>query len=167
MQRKASCFKSEQKFSYAKIAFPFMEQKIIFFYRKEVFKMDEEIRDLLSEEIKNQIQNLSNLPSGSKEKSEAVEAIAKLYKLKIEENRNEQELAIEDEKAEQSLELEEAKLSEQVKDRYFKLGIAAAEIVLPLVFYAAWMRKGFKFEETGTFTSTTFRGLFNRFRPTK
>lgn len=27
--------------------------------------------------------------------------------------------------------------------------------------------KGFKFEETGTYTSTTFRGLFNRFRPTK
>ena len=58
-------------------------------------------------------------------------------------------------------------LAEQVKDRYFKLGIAAAEIVLPLIFYATWMRKGFKFEETGTFTSTTFRGLFNRFRPTK
>lgn len=49
----------------------------------------------------------------------------------------------------------------------FFTDIAAAEIVLPLVFYAAWMRKGFKFEETGTFTSTTFRGLFGKFKPTK
>ena len=142
-----------------------MEQNYI--YRKEDFKMGEEIRELLGEEIKTQIQNLSDLEPGSKEKSEAVEALAKLYKLRIEEDKNEQELAIEDEKANRSLELEEAKLSEQIKDRYFKLGIAAAEIVLPLVFYATWMRKGFKFEETGTFTSTTFRGLFNRFRPTK
>ena len=58
-------------------------------------------------------------------------------------------------------------LDEQVKDRYFRLGIAAAELLIPLMFYGIWMRKGFKFEETGTYTSTTFRGLFNRFRPTK
>ena len=58
-------------------------------------------------------------------------------------------------------------LAEQVKDRYIRLGIAAAEIILPLIFYSKWMKKGFKFEETGTFTSTTFRGLFNRFKPTK
>ena len=58
-------------------------------------------------------------------------------------------------------------LAEQIKDRYFKLGIGVAEIVLPLIFYATWMKRGFKFEETGTYTSTTFRGLFNRFRPTK
>ena len=35
------------------------------------------------------------------------------------------------------------------------------------MFYAAWMKRGFKFEENGTYTSTTFRGLFNRFKPTK
>ena len=60
-----------------------------------------------------------------------------------------------------------SQLDEQVKDRYFRLGIAAAELLIPLMFYGIWMRKGFKFEETGTYTSTTFRGLFNRFRPTK
>ena len=63
--------------------------------------------------------------------------------------------------------LKDFQMSEQVKDRYFRLGIAAAEIILPLVFYAAWMKRGFKFEEKGTYTSTTFRGLFNRFKPTK
>ena len=58
-------------------------------------------------------------------------------------------------------------MAESVKDRYFRLGMAAAELVLPLMFYGVWMRRGFKFEQDGTFTSQTFRGLFSRFRPTK
>ena len=69
--------------------------------------------------------------------------------------------------ADQEMRLKEAQLVEQKKDRYFRLGLETAGLVLPLIFYGIWMRKGFKFEETGTFTSTTFRGLFNRFRPTK
>lgn len=52
-------------------------------------------------------------------------------------------------------------------DRYVRTGIAAAELVLPLVFYGIWMGQGFKFEESGSFTSTTFKNLLNRFRPTK
>lgn len=74
--------------------------------------------------------------------------------------------------------LKERELAEQTRenqtkessatiDRYIRLGIEAAQLVLPLMFYATWMKKGLAFEETGTFTSTTFRGLFNRFRPTK
>ena len=63
--------------------------------------------------------------------------------------------------------IKRTQISEQIKDRYFKVGIAAAELMIPLVFYGIWMNKGFKFEETGAYTSTTFKGLFNRFRPTK
>lgn len=50
---------------------------------------------------------------------------------------------------------------------YLKLGAEIAGVVLPLMFYASWMSKGFKFEETGRFTSDTFRGLFMKFKPTK
>lgn len=53
------------------------------------------------------------------------------------------------------------------KERYFRVGVAAAELMVPLIFYGIWMRKGFKFEETGTYTSKTFTGLINRFKPTK
>lgn len=116
----------------------------------------EEIDELLVEEIKSQISDLSLLKEGSEEKSLAIDNIAKLYRLRIEETKNQQEF---DEKHE--------RLGEQVKERYFRFGIAVAEIVLPLIFYASWMRKGFEFEKDGTYTSTTFRGLFNRFRPTK
>ena len=58
-------------------------------------------------------------------------------------------------------------MDEAVKDRYFRLGISAAELILPLMFYGIWMNRGFKFEKDGTYTSQTFRSLFSRFKPTK
>ena len=127
----------------------------------------DEIRDLLGEEIKEEIQNLSTLEPGSKEKSTAIEDLATLYRLRIEELKNDGDLNEKYYSRECEGQLKKDQLSEQVKDRYFRLGVEAAGIVLPLIFYAAWMKRGFKFEENGTFTSTTFRGLFNRFKPTK
>ena len=154
--------------------------------------MSENIKELLNEDIAAEIQAISSLDSGSEEKSKAIEDLAKLYRLRIEETKS--ELDAEDKRSRRTLESEanvreneikksqldeqikadvqdeqykRSQLDEQVKDRYFKLGIAAAELLIPIMFYGIWMRKGFKFEETGTYTSTTFRGLFNRFRPTK
>lgn len=120
----------------------------------------EKIRNLLDEEIKAEIEALSSLTFGSKEHLTATENLATLYKLRVDETKTALDF-------EEKSENRKNDLAEQVKDRYFKLGIAAAELVLPLMFYAVWMRRGFKFEENGTYTSTTFRGLFNRFRPTK
>ncbi|MDR1501798.1 MAG: hypothetical protein LBT43_05020 [Prevotella sp.] len=148
-------------------------------------KMNEEIKDLLEEEIKAEIRDLSTLDSGSKEKSTAIEDLAKLYRLRIEEAKNEwdfgekydkrimeneqhqKQMQGEAENREREESLKKEQLAEQVKERYFRVGAEAAGIILPLVFYAIWMKRGFKFEETGTFTSTTFRGLFSRFKPTK
>lgn len=59
---------------------------------------------------------------------------------------------------------------EKVKARnenIFKWCIGIAEIVLPLMFYAVWLRRGFQFEKEGTYTSPTFRHLFSNFKPTK
>lgn len=58
-------------------------------------------------------------------------------------------------------------VEEKSKDRIVKIVLESAGIVLPIVFYGIWMKRGFKFEETGVFTSKTFSGLINRFRPTK
>lgn len=136
--------------------------------------MEEDIKKLLSEEIASEIQALSVLESGSKEKSTAIDDLTKLYKLRIEENKSEWDAderynrrVMEDESNVRDNEVKQIQIAEQIKDRYFRVGIAAAELMIPLVFYGIWMKKGFKFEETGTYTSTTFRGLFNRFRPTK
>ena len=136
--------------------------------------MNENINELLDEEIAAEIQSISEMKGGSTEKSKAISNLATLYKLRIEENKNlweadekydrrkmEEEAGLRDE------DIKRTQISEQIKDRYFKVGIAAAELMIPLVFYGIWMNKGFKFEETGAYTSTTFKGLFNRFRPTK
>ena len=111
--------------------------------------MNDQIKELLEAEVQASIYDLGTLPVGSKERTAAVEDLVKIYNLMIDD------------------EAELKEKQEQAKDRYFKLGIEAGSIILPMIFYAVWMRKGFKFEETGTFTSTTFRGLFSRFKPTK
>jgi len=136
--------------------------------------MDEEIRNLLGEEIKAEFENLTLVHPGSKEKSTAIDNLATLYKLRLEETKNERDFTErynktvdEAEAREWDEQLKKSQFEEQIKERYFKLGVEVAGVVLPLILYAFWMRRGFKFEETGTFTSTTFRGLFNRFRPTK
>ena len=124
---------------------------------------EQNIEELLSEEIAAQIQALSEMDSGSKEKSMAIDDLTKLYKLRIEENKS-----VWDADANtKDCDFKERQIAEQVKDRYFRVGIAAAELLIPLMCYGIWMNKGFKFEETGTFTSSTFKGLINRFRPTK
>lgn len=132
------------------------------------------IEELLSEEIAAQIQSLSKLDSGSKEKSAAVDDLTKLYKLRIEENKSVWDAdekynrrMMDDESSTKETDFKERQIAEQVKDRYFRVGIAAAELLIPLMCYGVWMNKGFKFEETGTYTSSTFKGLINRFRPTK
>ena len=132
------------------------------------------IDELLNAEIADEIKALSELEAGSNEKSAAIEDLTKLYKLRIEENKSSWDAddkynrRIMDEKSnDKDDEIKQKQLEEQVKDRYFKVGIAAAELMIPLMFYGIWMNKGFKFEETGTITSSTFKGLINRFRPTK
>lgn len=143
--------------------------------------MDEQIRQALADEILSQLNNLSALNPGSKEQQTAVENVTKLYRLGLEDikadtdydeklYRRDVDAQHEQDELDRQAREEQFKkdqLAEQTKDRYFKLGVEVAGIVLPLIFYATWMKRGFKFEETGTYTSTTFRGLFNRFRPTK
>ena len=101
--------------------------------------MNENITELLDEEICQELHLMSGLQFGSEEKEAAI----------VTDEINRKRFADE-------------KLSWKIR-----IGIDAASLILPLIFYAYWMRVGLKFEETGTFTSTTFRGLFNRFRPTK
>ena len=45
------------------------------------------------------------------------------------------------------------------------VGVKAAGVVLPIVFYSVWMKRGLEFEKEGTFTSGTFKGLVKYFSP--
>lgn len=122
---------------------------------KGVEIMIEPIKQKLDEEILRELENLSSMDQGTQEHTDAVDSLTKLYKMRNEDDRL-------------TIELNEKKedRNDKKEDRIVKIGIASAEIVLPLMFYAVWMRRGLKFEESGTFTSQTFRGLISRFKPT-
>lgn len=125
------------------------------------------IRALLEEELNTQFENLKELEFGSVAYDKAVDDLAKLYKLKMEEDGKNKELNLKKEQQHIEHSIKYDDLLKNLKLDYFKLGVEIAGIILPLAFYASWMKKGFKFEESGTFTSTTFRGLFQKFKTTK
>lgn len=115
----------------------------------------------------NEIKNLEDLKSGTKEQTDAVNNLAKIYQLKIEDDKNKLDLEEKRDARECDDILRKDQLEEEVKNRYFRIGVDIAGIIVPIIFYGAWMNKGFKFEETGTFTSRTFMNLISRFKSTK
>lgn len=150
-----------------------------------------EIKSMLDDVIEEEIQNLDDL-SDQEKKSATIKDLAQLHKLRIDEiktqaevedkreqreidrKKNDAEIALKQREADgkdADRAREERALAQQARenkiDRCIKVTVAGVELVVPLVFYGIWMRKGFKFEETGSFTSTTFKNLLNRFRPTK
>ena len=116
--------------------------------------MNEEITKKLDKAIENEIENLSW--ASDEEKPEVIKNLAALHKLRIDEYAQNAELEF------KNIQIREGRI-----DRYTKIGIAAAELILPLTCYGIWMRMGLRFEQTGSFTSQTFKNLFNRFKPTK
>lgn len=131
-----------------------------------------EIKSLLDGVIKTAIRDLETL--SPEKRSEAIQDLATLHRLRMEEIKTEADVEDKRERREgdkadrdRDEQVEKRRAKEQVIDRYVNLGVAVAELVLPLVCYGVWMGKGFKFEETGTYTSQTFKNLFNRFKPTK
>lgn len=141
----------------------------------------DDINKLLGEEIKTEISNLSNLEDGSEEKSKAIEDLAKLYRLRIEEikaetERNDQRsrammeedkhnLAVEiadDEKLDKIAQRKAANL-----DRMINIGLQVGLAVGGWLVYDIWHRRGLKFEETGTITSPWTRNLVSKMTPKK
>lgn len=107
------------------------------------------IDEIMDAEIVDMLEMRNKLDLGSDEHSKACDDIAKLYKLRIEEDRY---------------------LDGERKNRMLscaKIGVETFGIIAPLMFYGIWMKRGFRFEESGTYTSRTFTGLTKWFKPTK
>ena len=151
-----------------------------------------EIKSLLDEVIEAEIAYVGSLSPEDEKKSKAIQHLADLHKLRIDEikaktdadekrlrramdsKQHRAELTLKERQADgdeaaraNEEQFKQHQLNDQVLDRYVKIGVSTAELVLPLVFYGVWMKRGLKFEETGTFTSQTFKNLFNRFKPTR
>lgn len=147
--------------------------------------MNEDIITMLDEQIKAELGGLSGLAVGSKEHTEAIEGLAKLYRLRIDDSKAameynkeiddddfrkkqmEQEEKFHNEQAERDEQSRKEQLSEQKKDRYIRIGIAAAELMVPLVFFAKIYQMGYDLEKDGTFTVQTLKNLVRFVKPTK
>ena len=147
--------------------------------------MNEDIITMLDEQIKDELGGLSGLAVGSKEHTEAIEGLAKLYRLRIDDSKAameynkeiddddfrkkqmEQEEKFHNEQAERDEQSRKEQLAEQKKDRYIRIGIAAAELMVPLVFFAKIYQMGYDLEKDGTFTVQTLKNLVRFVKPTK
>jgi len=125
--------------------------------------MEKDIKGLLDEEIERTITNLSAAKAGSTDYADILDDLTKLHSLRIGELKY---LELQDKKEasdREALTLE-MQAKEQKTERYLKYAIEGCGIVLPLGFYWIWMRRGFKFEEVGTYTSQTFKSLYGKFK---
>lgn len=154
--------------------------------------MNNEIVGLLSSEVEREIEHLQSLQPGDKEHTEVVDTLVKLHKLKIEEQKTifestdkkesleferkikgdeltlkKQQFELDKETQTKDFQLKDNLEKDSKVDRYVKVGVEVAGIVLPLVAYGMWYNRGLKFEETGTFTSSMIKNLLGKFKPTK
>lgn len=126
----------------------------------------DEIEKMMDEEMKNQLEDIAEMSTGSKEKSEAIDDLAKLYRLKIERDKavweqEEKEIRRQNDDIhhEDDAEIEKLKLKDEKRNRWWQYGISAAGVILPLIFYDRWWSRGLMFEKDGTFGSSIFREI--------
>lgn len=143
--------------------------------------MDEEITKKLEDQIVRVEEELEGLTPGSKDYAEVANNLKLLYQLRLDGVKAEWDYDEKREKrineagrADEELRLREHEealrrdqFDDQKKDRWIRVIVAGVELVVPMIFYGVWMARGFKFETTGTYTSSTFKGLWNRFKPFK
>ena len=84
---------------------------------------------------------------------------------------NNRKLDIEEISGNESLKLKSKELAQEIvrdtmndKIKLIDLGVQAAGIILPIIFYGSWIKKGLEFEKEGTFTSTTFKSLISKLK---
>ena len=87
---------------------------------------------------------------------------------------NNRKLDIEEISGNESFKIKSKELAQEIvrdtmndKVKLIDLGVQAAGIILPIMFYGRWMKKGFEFEQSGTFTSNTFKSLISKFKVMK
>lgn len=125
--------------------------------------MNKTIIELMEKEIISLIEELSMHDPGSEEYNEISKAIDGLY---VTLNK-EKSLALEETKLEKTSELEEKTYKDNRVMGYVKTGVELASIVVPVIFYGIWMKRGLEFEQEGSYTSATFKGLVSKFKTTK
>ena len=139
--------------------------------------MDNTIEGLLDDVIKSELEKVKDSIMSPEEKRTMVEYLVKLNNIQTERKevkRKETELELKHLELEDKIEVQtddkaykEVLAKREMLQTFVKGGIEVFGVVAPIMFYSAWMKRGLRFEETGTYTSQTFKGLFGKFKPTK
>ena len=139
--------------------------------------MENTIEGLLDDVIKSELEKVKDSIMSPEEKRTMVEYLVKLNCIQTERKevkRKETELELKHLELEDKIEVQtddkaykEVLVKRETLQTFVKGGIEVLGVVAPIMFYSAWMKRGLKFEETGTYTSQTFKGLFGKFKPTK
>lgn len=139
--------------------------------------MENTIEGLLDDVIKSELEKVKDSIMSPEEKRTMVEYLVKLNSIQTERKevkRKETELELKHLELEDKIEVQsddkaykEVLVKREMLQTFVKGGIEVFGVVAPIMFYSAWMKRGLRFEETGTYTSQTFKGLFGKFKPTK
>lgn len=116
----------------------------------------DDIKHLLDAAIVAEFEKLSSMEAGSEGKAKATEDLAKLYKLRIDEI-----------KAENERKDKKAQRKDLKHDRWTDFGLQLGLTAGGWLFYYICLHKGLKFEETGTIRSPWIRNVVSRMTPKK
>lgn len=139
----------------------------------------DDIKQMLDEQIKTEIEGLASLQTGSEEKSKATHVVTELYKLRLDEmkikaereehlDRNELERDkhfLESQSRDDERVLKEVQYKSQNLDRWINVGLITGQLLITIIAYDIWNRRGLKFEEEGTIRSPHTRNLLSKMIP--
>lgn len=114
----------------------------------------------LDENIERYLDAIEGLKVGDDKTSRVIDEAVKLHELRMNEQKllNESAMQVLETQKETNAELtRDEEVKERKKDRWFKVGVAAAEIVLPLTVYGVLAYIGYAREFDGTITSDTLK----------
>lgn len=124
-----------------------------------------EMEERLNDVVLQGLQDLNTYEPGTKEYQAAHDMVKDLVRAKLDCQKYDADLELE----RQRLENEELKAEADKKERKWQFWIkTGAETLLgisSLVLYGTWLYKGFKFEETGSIASATFKNLIGNLKP--
>lgn len=126
------------------------------------------ISEKLDENIERSLDKIASLDIGSKEMSLAIGQAVQLHQLRMDEHKlKSEEIRRISETQQESLDViaRDEDLRERKKDRWFKVGVAAAEIILPLALYGWLSYVGYAREFDGAVTSDTLKRVLNSIKP--
>lgn len=140
-----------------------------------------DIENKLNTVIERHLDEMTNFKIGSEEMSKAINSVEQLHKLRIDEERigiertklhNEaEELSIKHIENTQKDSFDQIMRDEDMKERRrerrTRIGMTAAEIILPLTVYTALAILGFAREFDGVITSDTLKRILNNSKPRK